>query len=419
MSFGKTLSKVCSLVTIVAASYACSGLRETRPDADLPPDADTITDSDNYILDADIADSNTITDTTPDTDIPQDSDTITDIDTTPDTNIPQDSDLDQTDTDIDQDEFNPNCFAEVNFTNVQSIEYLVRLAERDERIVTDTGATFHNAEPASFDEYRVQQGDLVLLEFYDILNETRVSRIIRYDSVDTINQLVLFTDIGTGGAINSQYTSFENDGSSDSINVGGGAFYFAISSGEGNPLAIALKNGHRLCTADLGLLDCFSGIFQVLPERREYLKLTFDCANECSNGLDDDGDGFVDMSDPDCPTLTDTVESTSPEVCDGIDNDGDGRIDVTYHNRDNYATPCITEDHCGRYDIACDTPHTHCAVLPRYPQGAMCVCDDGWQGCIGAAPCSIHSAEDPMNCGDCEITCGDDEICQEGLCYRP
>lgn len=44
----------------------------------------------------------------------------------------------------------------------------------------------------------------------------------------------------------------------------------------------------------------------------------------CTNGLDDDGDGFIDGADPDC-----VVAPPNPEICnDSIDNDGDGLIDA-------------------------------------------------------------------------------------------
>jgi len=49
----------------------------------------------------------------------------------------------------------------------------------------------------------------------------------------------------------------------------------------------------------------------------------FDCTEtgaECSNGIDDDGDGFIDENDFDC------IE-TGAECSNGIDDDGDGFID--------------------------------------------------------------------------------------------
>lgn len=41
----------------------------------------------------------------------------------------------------------------------------------------------------------------------------------------------------------------------------------------------------------------------------------------CGNGIDDDGDGFIDLEDNDC------TETGSTECNNGIDDDGDGFID--------------------------------------------------------------------------------------------
>ncbi len=48
----------------------------------------------------------------------------------------------------------------------------------------------------------------------------------------------------------------------------------------------------------------------------------------CDNGLDDDGDGRVDVKDDyGCESPTDWSEHSSLECDDGIDNDGDGKTD--------------------------------------------------------------------------------------------
>jgi probable HAF family extracellular repeat protein len=47
---------------------------------------------------------------------------------------------------------------------------------------------------------------------------------------------------------------------------------------------------------------------------------------ECEDGLDNDGDGQVDLDDPHCPFPEATPEA--PECDDGIDNDGDGLVDL-------------------------------------------------------------------------------------------
>lgn len=48
----------------------------------------------------------------------------------------------------------------------------------------------------------------------------------------------------------------------------------------------------------------------------------------CDNGLDDDGDGLVDLDDPGCYGLDDPFETNALVACDdGFDNDADGLVD--------------------------------------------------------------------------------------------
>jgi hypothetical protein len=48
----------------------------------------------------------------------------------------------------------------------------------------------------------------------------------------------------------------------------------------------------------------------------------------CNNGVDDDGDGLVDMADPGCKNKGDNTETSPNLVCDdGLDNDGDTFVD--------------------------------------------------------------------------------------------
>ncbi|MEJ2500678.1 MAG: multiheme c-type cytochrome [Campylobacterales bacterium] len=50
----------------------------------------------------------------------------------------------------------------------------------------------------------------------------------------------------------------------------------------------------------------------------------------CEDGIDNDGDGLVDLSDPGCTDASDSDEYNEPlpECSDGIDNDGDGKINL-------------------------------------------------------------------------------------------
>jgi hypothetical protein len=57
---------------------------------------------------------------------------------------------------------------------------------------------------------------------------------------------------------------------------------------------------------------------------------------ECDDGLDNDGDGLVDVDDSGCSSADDASERDPAQPCDdGLDNDGDGRIDfdvITYND---------------------------------------------------------------------------------------
>ena len=53
---------------------------------------------------------------------------------------------------------------------------------------------------------------------------------------------------------------------------------------------------------------------------------------QCSDGVDNDGDGLVDLIDPGCANAEDNDETDNPtqtiQCNDGVDNDGDGLIDL-------------------------------------------------------------------------------------------
>ncbi len=50
---------------------------------------------------------------------------------------------------------------------------------------------------------------------------------------------------------------------------------------------------------------------------------------ECSDGIDNDGDGFIDLDDLGCPAYSDNSEfDTTPQCSDTVDNDGDGLVDL-------------------------------------------------------------------------------------------
>lgn len=75
-------------------------------------------------------------------------------------------------------------------------------------------------------------------------------------------------------------------------------------------------------------IDCPPTCGNGICEANEEIECPFDCGAieaSCNNGFDDDGDGLVDCSDPDCSA--DPACAPGAEVCDGLDNNGDGFID--------------------------------------------------------------------------------------------
>ncbi|WP_373048769.1 hypothetical protein [Vulgatibacter sp.] len=123
-----------------------------------------------------------------------------------------------------------------------------------------------------------------------------------------------------------------------------------------------------------------------------------DCApwcarEECTNGLDDDGDGFVDCADLDCE------QTCQLEICtNGIDDDGNGKIDCDdpdcfWECRETFAcADYADEDGDGLID--CDDPD-------------CCIID--WEDvCKGKRACSERLCFDGIdNDGDGATDCAD------------
>ncbi|MFA5358777.1 MAG: right-handed parallel beta-helix repeat-containing protein [Patescibacteria group bacterium] len=80
-------------------------------------------------------------------------------------------------------------------------------------------------------------------------------------------------------------------------------------------------------------------------------------SSACSNGTDDDGDGYTDyLDDPGCASASDNNEANDPACSDRVDNDGDGKIDAldfgcldsngVYDKYDNDETNSLTLPEC-------------------------------------------------------------------------
>jgi hypothetical protein len=60
---------------------------------------------------------------------------------------------------------------------------------------------------------------------------------------------------------------------------------------------------------------------------RDFGDFTFSTLGQCANGVDDDGDGRVDLSDPGCAGAADASERGTAACDNGVDDDGDGGFD--------------------------------------------------------------------------------------------
>ena len=79
------------------------------------------------------------------------------------------------------------------------------------------------------------------------------------------------------------------------------------------------------------LLTLCGSFFFVANASSETLTVTI-VSPQCSDGIDNDGDTFIDYpDDPDCTSATDNLEA-APQCSDGIDNDGDSLIDYPADN---------------------------------------------------------------------------------------
>lgn len=103
--------------------------------------------------------------------------------------------------------------------------------------------------------------------------------------------------------------------------------------------------------------------FRRTSPRLEYLPahLVARLPTECSDGLDNDGDGLADAADPGCDAAGDISENSALLVCDdGLDDDGDGGFD--------FDPATFADPGQGRGDPGCAGP----VGLSEQP-----ACDDG------------------------------------------
>jgi hypothetical protein len=85
----------------------------------------------------------------------------------------------------------------------------------------------------------------------------------------------------------------------------------------------------RLSGEEGGAADNSPGTPSPAGNCHDTVPVTFESQEQCSDTIDNDGDGFTDHpDDPGCTDPSDTSEQPNPQCSDGVDNDGDGNIDA-------------------------------------------------------------------------------------------
>ncbi len=167
--------------------------------------------------------------------------------------------------------------------------------------------------------------------------------------------------------------------------------------------------------------------------------LSLECSGggeNCTNGVDDDGDGLVDCDDSDCRNHPDC--QIAPEDCtNGADDDGDGLVDCDDPECDDHPS-CQPVEDCsngidddGDGDADCDdadcSGHPDCQPDPEDCSNGidddgdgLIDCEDG--DCGGDPACQ----PDPEDCsngvdddGDGLVDCDDGECADDPACQQP
>jgi hypothetical protein len=202
----------------------------------------------------------------------------------------------------------PACYAHVVFTNSQDVLHSLQLGEAAGKILEQsTGAQVHVTEEGDSSVHNIQLGDIFVVSHGD------VTRVLSYDDIDTVDNIITLTDIGTGAQINVVYSGLDQPFGVDTIVAGGYGFGFSVSSEAGNPLAVDLNDDGAFGSGSASIVSCRG-------DTCEILELDLSCAYECNDGEDNDLDGFVDLADSACRYLTHDHETEEVEVPDDPDN---------------------------------------------------------------------------------------------------
>ena len=144
------------------------------------------------------------------------------------------------------------------------------------------------------------------------------------------------------------------------------------------------------------------------------------CTEDCTDGMDNDGDGLIDCDDEDC-------DGSCPEVCDdGRDNDGDGLIDCDDEDCDGSCPEVCDDDRdndgdglIGCDDEDCETTsmcfESDCTDGLDNDDDGLIDCEDG--DCADSVDCTEDCYDGVDNDSDGLADCLDDDCWGTGDCH--
>jgi len=152
-----------------------------------------------------------------------------------------------------------------------------------------------------------------------------------------------------------------------------------------------------------GLVDCNDQDCQLDPVCQ---LPTFE--TDCADGVDNDGDGFIDCADSDCDADPICQPPPVEDCADGVDNDGDGLVD------------CADQD-CAA-ELICQPPVEDCTDGVDNDGDGFIDCTD--QDCAAELICQpvldVEDCTDGVdNDGDNFIDCADPDCAADPLCSPP